>query len=82
MTRSLSLGVTINANDKTIALTKTTDKDWKGKLTFQRPAADQLILDGEMGNHKMHMQLHLVDRDKFLLVNRGFNWVQEYPFNR
>lgn len=78
----LSLGATINANDKTIALTKSTDKDWKGKLTFQRPAADQLILDGEMGNHKMHMQLRLVDRNKFLLVNRGFNWVQEYPFNR
>jgi hypothetical protein len=35
-----------------------------------------------MDNHKMHMQLHLVDRNKFLLVNRGFNWIQEYPFNR
>jgi len=28
------------------------------------------------------MQLRLVDRSKFLLVNRGFHWIAEYPFNR
>jgi uncharacterized membrane protein YphA (DoxX/SURF4 family) len=78
----LSLGSTIDANGKTIALTKSTDKNWKSQFTFQRPANDTLILDGEMDNHKMHMQLHLVDRNKFLLINRGFHWVQEYPFNR
>ncbi|MGC1502206.1 MAG: hypothetical protein WA800_19545, partial [Terriglobales bacterium] len=77
-----SFGDVINTGDKTIALTKFTDKNWKGKFSFQRPAADQLILDGEMDNRKMHMELHLVDRNKFLLVNRGFHWVQEYPFNR
>ncbi|MFZ3342312.1 MAG: hypothetical protein WA213_15615 [Terriglobales bacterium] len=72
----------INLGDKTLVLTKGSDKNWKSNLTFQHPAADQLILDGQMDNHKMHMQLHLVDRDKFLLVNRGFHWIQEYPFNR
>jgi hypothetical protein len=77
-----SFGAAINTDDKTIALTKVADKNWKGKLSFQRPAADQLIVDGEMDNHKMHMELHLVDRNKFLLVNRGFHWIQEYPFNR
>ena len=78
----LSLGSAIDTKGKTIALTKSTDKNWQGKFMFQRPAADTLIFDGEMDNHKMHMQLHLVDRNKFLLVNRGFHWVQEYPFNR
>jgi hypothetical protein len=28
------------------------------------------------------MQLRLVDRSKFMVVSRGFHWVQEYPFNR
>jgi uncharacterized membrane protein YphA (DoxX/SURF4 family) len=78
----VSFGAAINVSDKTIALTKSSDKNWKGNFTFQRPATDQLIFDGQMDNHKMHMQLHLVDRNKFLLVNRGFNWIQEYPFNR
>jgi uncharacterized membrane protein YphA (DoxX/SURF4 family) len=72
----------INANDKTILLTKDSDKNWKARFTFQRAAADQSILDGAMDGHKIHMQLRLVDRSKFLLVNRGFHWIQEYPFNR
>jgi hypothetical protein len=45
-------------------------------------AENQLTLDGDMDKHKVHMQLQLVDRKTFLLVNRGFHWVQEYPFNR
>jgi hypothetical protein len=74
--------VAINVNDKTLALTRVSDKNWKGNFTFQRVAPDQLILDGEMGSHKTHMQLQLVDRSKFMLVSRSFHWVQEYPVNR
>jgi hypothetical protein len=72
----------INDKDKTIVLTKNRDKNWKARFTFQRAAADQSILDGNMDNHKIHMQLRLVDRSKFRLVSRGFHWIQEYPFNR
>jgi hypothetical protein len=75
-------GASINTNDKTMALTKGGDKNWKANFTFQRAAADRLILDGSMDSHKVHMQLRLVDRSKFLLVSRGFHWVEEYPFNR
>ena len=70
------------ASDAAEKVRESDDKNWKGNFTFQRPAPDQLILDGQMDNHKIHMQMHLVDRDKFLLVNRGFHWIQEYPFNR
>jgi len=41
-----------------------------------------LVLDGDMDRHKVHMQLKLLDRNKFLLVSRGFHWIQEIPFNR
>jgi uncharacterized membrane protein YphA (DoxX/SURF4 family) len=75
-------GASINTKDNTIALTKNSDKNWKAKFTFQRVAQDQLVLDGNMDSHKLHMQLQLVDRDKIMLVNRGFHWIQEYPFNR
>ncbi|MGO9255379.1 MAG: DoxX family protein [Bryobacteraceae bacterium] len=77
-----SYGASIDAGAKTLALTKRGDRNWKASLSFQRGAQDQLILDGNMDSHKVHMQLHLVDRNKFLLVNRGFHWIQEYPFNR
>jgi hypothetical protein len=73
---------TINDKDKILTLTKPGDKNWKATFTFQRGAQDQLSLDGNMDNHKLHMQLQLVDRSKFLLVSRGFHWIQDYPYNR
>jgi len=58
------------------------DKNWTASFTFQRPAGDQLILDGRMDNHQVHMELQLTDRNSFLLVSRGFHWIQEAPFGR
>jgi hypothetical protein len=75
-------GASIKMNDGTLALTKDDDKKWKAQFNFRREAPDQLMLDGEMGGHRVQMQLKLMDRGKILLVNRGFHWIQEYPFNR
>jgi hypothetical protein len=75
-------GTTVNLNDRTIALTKANDRNYKAKFTFQCPAPDQMTLDGDMDDHKLSIQLRLVDRNKFLLVNSGFHWIAEYPFNR
>ena len=72
----------LNSSEKTLTLTSGNDPNWKAIFHFERPARDQLILDGTMDGHKVSMQLQLVDRNKFLLVNRGFHWIQEYPFNR
>jgi hypothetical protein len=40
---------------------------------FDRPARNQLTLDGEMDNHRVHMRLQLIDPNRFLLVSRGFH---------
>ena len=72
----------VNLPDRTLALTKSDDKNWTASFTFQRPAGDQLILDGRMDNHQVHMELQLTDRNSFLLVSRGFHWVQEAPLGR
>ena len=47
-----------------------------------RPTPDQLTLDGSMGGHPIHAELKRVDLRKFTLVNRGFHWINEYPFWR
>jgi len=75
-------GSTINDKDRTISLTKPADKNWKASFTYDRPAQEQLILDGSMDGHKVHMVLKLFDRNKFTLVNRGFHWINDYPFQR
>lgn len=74
--------VSIDVHNKTLALTKDDDKNWKARFSFQRQAQDELILDGNMDSHKIHMQLQLVDHNKFLLLSQGFHWIQESPFNR
>jgi hypothetical protein len=77
-----SYGATINIKDKTLALTKDNDKKWNASFTFERAAQDRLTLDGSMDSHKIHMELRLYDRSKFLLISRGFHWISETPFNR
>jgi uncharacterized membrane protein YphA (DoxX/SURF4 family) len=78
----VSFGASIDVKQQTLTLTKNDDKNWKSSFTFQRPAPDQLVLDGAMDGRKVQMKLQLLDRSKFLLVSRGFHWVQERPFNR
>jgi hypothetical protein len=46
--------------------------------TFTEPGTDRLVLDGEFNGHL----LDRVDINSLTLVNRGFHWVQEQPYNR
>ena len=69
-------GASVNTGEKSIALTKGTSKIWKSNFTYQRSGADQLILDGDMDNHRIHLQLQLVDFDTFPLLNSTFRWVR------
>jgi hypothetical protein len=73
---------TIAEKDSTLTLSKPADKNWKASFHYSRPAPDQLVLNGSMDGHQVQMKLKLLDRDKFTLVNRGFHWINEYPFQR
>ena len=75
-------GTTIDVGKKTIAMTMRDDKNWKGILSFERAGPDQLTLNGEMGGHKVRMEMKRVDVSKMMLLSRGFHWIQENPFNR
>lgn len=39
-------------------------------------------LSGDAGDQRISATLRRIDRDDFLLVNRGFHWINEFPFNR
>jgi hypothetical protein len=55
----------------------------KGKLTYEQPSPDVLILAGEDPTGRtLRLETRLFDRNKFLLVSRGFSWIQDRPFNR
>ena len=76
-------GVSTDTKKNTLAFTQRHGGSApKLTFTFARPAPGQLILDGPVDGHATHIQLRLQDRSQFLLVSRGFHWIQEYPFNR
>jgi hypothetical protein len=43
---------------------------------------EQLQLDGTFGGDSLHLRLHRVDENRFLLLSRGYHWINELPFNR
>ena len=52
------------------------------KFEFSRPREDRLALSGRWENDSVSVQLSRLDESQFLLLNRGFHWVQPYPFFR
>jgi hypothetical protein len=77
----LGYGVKIDMTAKTITVTTGSNKA-PGLLKFDRPDPTHLILDGSLDGHALHMETTRFDPGTFPLVTRGFNWIQERPFNR
>src|SRR5579872_6403028 len=59
--------------------TVTLDKD---TLTWSRPDAGHVVLQGTLNGAATTIRLRAIDVNKFLLVNRGYHWINEVPFNR
>jgi hypothetical protein len=52
------------------------------KLTWSGADVDHPTLEGTFDGVPSTIHLRRIDASKFLLVNRGFHWINEYPFNR
>ena len=51
-------------------------------LSYTRVDPAHLVLAGKLGADSLVMRLRRYDESRFLLMNRGFHWIQEQPFNR
>jgi hypothetical protein len=69
-------GVSINASGRSLALTKGDSTNWQSAFTFDRPAEDELILNGDMDQYKIRMHLDRVNFDTFRLLNSTFRWTR------
>jgi len=72
----------IDTGAKTVKLEKGADRNWKATFAYDRPDADTMSIDGTMDGHRVQAKLHRADHTKFMLLSRGFHWIQEAPFNR
>ena len=75
-------GGTIDTVKRTLVLRKGTDSTWKPVLTYERPSPTRLALEGDIDGKRVRMAMTQHDLNKFMLISRGFHWVQEFPVNR
>jgi uncharacterized membrane protein YphA (DoxX/SURF4 family) len=67
-------------NDTTKTITTVLGSD-TSKLSFKTDSS-LLWLWGRIGKDSVYIRMRRYDVQKFRLVNRGFNWINEYPYNR
>jgi hypothetical protein len=51
-------------------------------LMYSHPNAEHLLLEGRLQADLLSVRLRQVDPSTFLLVSRGFHWINEFSFNR
>ncbi len=63
-----------------LTLTGRSDTTLKYQLTYKILPADTLELTSN--ENGLYVKLNKINAKDFLLVNRGFHWINEYPLNR
>ena len=51
-------------------------------LGFDQPEQNSLVLRATIAGDPAIVRLRRLDEQQYLLLSRGFNWIQERPFNR
>jgi uncharacterized membrane protein YphA (DoxX/SURF4 family) len=74
--------VQIDAEKKSIALTPRNPADAKVTLSYGSPDPEHLVIEGVYEGARIEARLRKREESEFLLVNRGFHWINEFPFNR
>jgi len=75
-------GVEWDGQEKNVTITSYGKDDWKAHFKIDNPEQGKIEMDGDFTGYPTKMKLHKVDESSFLLKNRGFHWINEYPFNR
>jgi hypothetical protein len=75
-------GLELDPQKRLLELTKRDDPKWKSALTYKHAGPGLLALAGTLDGKKIQARLRRDEKPDFLLVNRGFHWISEYPFNR
>jgi hypothetical protein len=71
-----------NQTKNSVTISGDPDKSKKSVFTYSHPDAEHVVLQGTLISDPLVVKLKRIDPSKFLLVNRGFHWINERPFNR
>ena len=50
-------------------------------LSYRETGPGRLEIEGTFNGRKVHARLHREEDSKYLLISRGFHWINEYPLN-
>lgn len=53
----------------------------RSQWTFKRPSPETLLLEGELDGSPVSLEMRARDPRDFVLLNRGFNWINETAFD-
>jgi hypothetical protein len=72
----------IDSVQRTIRLTSSMDSSQVNTFSYEFTSDSTFTLFGRMHDDTLKTLLHMKRPEDFRLVNRGFHWVSEYPFNK
>ncbi len=58
------------------------DPEWKAAISFKRVGPDALALEGTVNGEQIRGRYRRMNDSRFLLISRGFHWINEWPMNR
>ena len=73
---------TFDADAKSLALSNPHKPQWQSSFRYYESEPGRVELEGTYDGKKVKAKLRRSDESEFLLVKRGFHWVNEFPFNR
>lgn len=72
----------VDTQAQTILINTYADTSQKFNFTYTQPSPNVLLLKGKWQQDSLKIKFNRFDEKNFLLMNRGFHWISEYPFNR
>lgn len=75
------LGFSVDTINSTATVFRNTDTTKKYVLSYKADSSS-LILEGRMQHDSVYFQFSKQDIRSFRLMNTGFRWINEYPYNR
>jgi len=67
---------------KTITMFSLADTARKSLLHYTQPAKDELVFRGRLRDDSIHIHMKKFNHNDFLLIKRGYHWINERPFSR
>ncbi|WP_418512364.1 hypothetical protein [Corallibacter sp.] len=72
----------VDSTSKKISMYKRNADTLHYNFNFKHPNSHYLELNGVLDNDSLNIIFNKIDHESFLLNSRGFNWINEMPYNR